>query len=141
MVFLYNQNSMKTNKFTLEAHKPVEGYIWMSDQSKPRVLKGEKLQETETYSSSDNPFIVEAQFVIDNEKSCSIKCVDGVFIVNEYRLCDYENLQKKHYAANKMEGVKGLDFVLNWKEEKDELCNGFPVLQPAELVFTGFTKD
>lgn len=131
---------MKTTEFTLEAQKSIEGYIWMSNTSEPRVFNNESLEQPETYKSSANPFVIEAQLIIGNEISLSIKQVDGIFIINKYQLSDFNNATRKHFAANKMGRVKGLDFVLNWREETDNACMAFPVLMPAEFVFVGFTK-
>lgn len=86
-----------------------------------------------------NPFIIEGQ-LFDGKKSISIKYVDGKYIVKKYVLDELpdKDFTEQSFLAHRMGDVKFLKFRQYWQEQKDELCEGMPVLQPAELVFIGF---
>jgi len=120
-----------------------EGYLWMSDETRPET----KLLHTklEKISDSSNPFIVEGQlYSKQKNKSYSIKYVDGKHIVIEYDLKSVPNnwvFEQKKYISNiKNDENKNskIKIQLYWKPEIDELCENMPVLIPAAYVFTGF---
>ena len=117
------------------------GYLWKSDEIKPLVIKGD-LEEL-SLDSSAIPFIVEGElFNLETKISYSIRFFDGEYHVKEFNTRDLSesNSTRRTYAPNfpKGEDVKGLNYVRIWKPEKDDLCCGFPVLRPAEMVFVGF---
>ncbi|MCF0210471.1 MAG: TIGR04423 family type III CRISPR-associated protein [Bacteroidales bacterium] len=114
------------------------GYIWLSNATKPEILPSEGELDTD---SVEIPFIIEGQMV-DKEKtkSISIKFVDGKTIVKEYNLVDYKEFEEEEFIPNRMDGKEKLLFKRVWRIEKDDLCEGWEVLQPAELVFVGFKE-
>ena len=112
------------------------GYLWYSNEQSPEILPSSGQLDTDDVS---NPFVVEGQLV-DSEKSISIKFVDGKYLVKEYLLADYANITPVEYIPNRMTGVKSVLFKRAWKPVNDDLCEGWEVLQPAELVFVGFKK-
>mgnify|MGYP004451414891 CR=1 FL=1 len=112
------------------------GYLWQSDKKSPEILPSSGQLDTDAVS---NPCVVEGQLV-DSEKSISIKFVDGKYLVKEYLLVDYADVEPVEYIPNRMEGVKGILFKRAWKPVNDDLCEGWEVLQPAELVFVGLKR-
>jgi len=134
-----------------------EGYFWLSDENNPIVFTGEKYLNEECVNHksgnqlinpllSKNPFIIEGQlFDRRNKISFSIKYIDGEYMISKFTLSDSEiqssdSSDKQSYLSKRMDGRK-LCFIQRWKEEKDALCEGFPVLQPEDFVFVGFKKD
>jgi CRISPR type III-associated protein (TIGR04423 family) len=119
-----------------------EGYLWMSNQEKPRVYKDETLNKD--YFKGINPFIIEGElYNACQHKSYSIKFVDGSYYVNEYLIKNDENHSKdiQSYLANRMDHVAALNFLQRWRPEPDPLCEGMYVLRPVEQVFVGFKKQ
>lgn len=122
-----------------------QGYIWMSDADKPEVFFGSKEQKDRGLTDGENPFVVEAQLII-NKLSYSIKYIDGQYYIYQYAINDFydESASKTvgdivaevlSYAPNKMpDSVLGVKFLRVWREEKAE---EFSALVPAELVFLG----
>lgn len=120
-----------------------QGYIWYSNENKPRVFDGKELFELEL-KDGENPFVVEG-FLCDGKKSISIKFVDGRYIVNTYNLNallqDKELYDERELRFADSKNLKEvLLFRYYWHAEKDDLCDGMEVLQPAEVVFMGFTE-
>lgn len=118
-----------------------EGYIWMSNQPAPKVFKNEECERE--LIDGENPFIVEAQ-LCDGTYSISVKFIDGEYLVNKFDISEkpsdkFEYSEQK-YIAN-FDEVAGLQFRQYWREKEDELCNNMKVLQPAEFIFVGFTKN
>ncbi|MCF0185829.1 MAG: TIGR04423 family type III CRISPR-associated protein [Bacteroidaceae bacterium] len=111
-----------------------QGYLWYSNATKPQVIYNEEFELD--IPGTQNPFIVEGQ-LCDGEKSISIKFVDGKYLVKTYTLADYSNITAEEYIPNRMDNVEKLLFKRAWKQEKDELCEGWNVLHPAEFVFVG----
>lgn len=115
-----------------------EGYIWFSDQKEPKVFNNEEFELE--IADDKNPFIIEGQlFDSTNNKSVSIKYVDGEYIVKPYDVQENERDNAQEYLSNRMDDRKLL-FVQRWEEQPDDLCEGMQVLQPAELVFVGFNN-
>ena len=117
-----------------------EGYIWWSNKSTPEVLKNAEYERE--LIDGENPFVVEAQ-LYDGVNSISVKYVDGEYVVNKFDItakpsdnCEYS---EQKYIAN-FDKVLGLQFRQYWRGKEDNQCNNMKVLQPAELVFVGFTK-
>lgn len=131
-----------------------EGYFWLSDENKPIVFTGEKTLNAECIAHkngnklinpllSKNPFLIEGQlYDRENKISFSIKYIDGEYIINKFSLVNEktDNSDYHSYLSKRMGGRK-LVFIQRWKEEEDELCEGFPVLKPIDFVFVGFKKD
>lgn len=117
-----------------------EGYIWESDKRDPELLPSAGTINTDNVG---NPFVIEGQLVdLGKTQSLSIKMVDGKYIVKEYKLSDYDDckVEDYEYIPNRMPGVERLCFKRAWREKKDDMCEGWNVLQPAELVFVGLKK-
>ena len=120
-----------------------QGYLWYSDEKKPTVLNHEDFEIT--LDEKINPFVIEGH-LFDGKQSISIKYVDGKYIVKKYVLdgLPKEDCTEQSFLANRMGDIKVLKFRQYWRErreqreQKDDLCEGMPVLQPAELVFVGF---
>lgn len=132
-----------TKKWRIPAGNLCQGYIWESDKSpvdeKNPVIDGRF--EGKEIDANVAPFVIEANLVIDG-CSYSIKCIDGQFHIcrfdaeDTYNMCDVLSL-----TANGMPGIKALKFKRIWREVEDkDGCLGFPVLQPAEIIFDGFEK-
>jgi len=118
-----------------------DGYVWWSDQPAPEVLKNAEYEHEMV--DGENPFIVEAQ-LCDGINSISVKYIDGKYLVNKFDIsakpsANFEYSEQK-YIAN-FDGVAGLQFRQYWRDKEDEVCNNMKVLQPAEFVFVGFTKN
>jgi CRISPR type III-associated protein (TIGR04423 family) len=135
-------NKMKTIELTennLSAN--YEGYLWWSDQAAPTVLKNGPVKEL---PNGNNPFIVEGQlFDKANNKSYSIRFVDGDYLIHCFDLNELEKLEyiEKKYLPNRFpDSIKKLCFKEFWRPVEDKLCEGMEVLQPAETVFVGFNS-
>jgi CRISPR type III-associated protein (TIGR04423 family) len=123
---------------TIPSRHHYEGYLWWSDETSPRIYKGEIVTE---WPATNNPFIIEGQlFDKANRKSYSIRFVDGDYLIQCFDLNELESLDsiEKEYLPNRIEGVHKLCFKEFWRPEKDDLCEGMEVLKPAEFVFIGF---
>lgn len=116
-----------------------QGYLWYSGSNEPQVLLDEEFEKE--ISNNDNPFIIEGQ-LFDGKNSISIKYVDGEYIVNQYTVQpdDFNNVdvEMREFFANRMKGVKKLQFLQYWRVDSDTNCEDMEVLQPKELVFVGF---
>lgn len=131
----------------MEINKQVkyEGYIWLSDQTQPKVLKDEEL-DIERLKDYINPFVIEGQlWNAADGISISIRCVDGKLIINEHHVIDEDldgssTVTLERYIPHHIKGVKRLRFLRYWKAEEDELCEHFEALRPEKLVFVGFEK-
>lgn len=122
-----------------------QGYVWMSGADKPEVFSGCEEQKDGVLTDGENPFVVEAQLVI-NKQSYSIKYIDGQYYIYRYDIDNFydESANKPvggivadilSYAPNKMpDNVSGLKFLRIWREEK---IDEFSTLVPAEMVFLG----
>ena len=119
-----------------------EGYLWWSDQQKPKIYDGDALDIC--LDETKNPFVVEGQFYDKGTKeSYSIKYVDGQYLINIYKVAD-EDLdnsanETKSYLSNRM-GDYRLRFLRYWERKKDENCMDMPVLTLTKNVFIGFKE-
>ncbi|MBP8090298.1 MAG: TIGR04423 family type III CRISPR-associated protein [Phocaeicola sp.] len=131
-------NQIKINEIDLTAS--YQGYIWLSDASKPIVLDNGKLKDTDKkyFSEGQNPFIIEGQ-LFDGKNSFSIKNVDGKMIVVKYEVDTDEEPQ--NFVPNSRMGLgdRKLKFLQKWEVEPNADCENMDVLVPAGLVFLGFT--
>ena len=134
-------NQIKINEIDLTAS--YQGYIWLSDASKPIVLDNGKLKDTDKkyFSEGQNPFIIEGQ-LFDGKNSFSIKNVDGKMIVIKYDESDLKvdrDSKSYEFVPNSRMGLgdRKLKFLQKWEPNAD--CENMDVLVPAGLVFLGFT--
>lgn len=139
-----------------------EGYVWMSDSTQPTILEDGKVVVPDDVTTASvinekgvleliddaNPFVIEAQLYDRvNRHSIAIKYIDGKYIINEKNVQESDltsaDVQATVFESNRMnrEEKRKLAFLQYWAPEADPLCEGMPVLQPAELVFVGFKKE
>jgi CRISPR type III-associated protein (TIGR04423 family) len=146
-------NQIKINEIDLTAS--YQGYIWLSDASKPIVLNNEKIEKvlvdneeidlTPFFENNINPFIIEGQlFDEKNKRSFSIKNVDGEMIVVEYDESDLKvdrDSKSYEFVPNSRMGLgdRKLKFLQKWEVELNADRENMDVLVPAGLVFLGFT--
>lgn len=136
-----------------------EGYLWKSNEQKPKPFFGENLLKELTLNNEENPFYIEGQlYDRTTNQSVSIKYVDGEYLVNKYIVKKENNSYKfykveknekgeivekpilgevveKSYKGNKM---KDLLFVELWQEEPDSNCCNMEVLRASKVAFVGF---
>lgn len=120
-----------------------QGYLWASDKSEPKVYYNEFISGL-SFNNNDNPFIIEGQLInIDDNISYSIKYVDGEYIFKEYDINQLNKIRTsyidKEYLSNKM-GEHKMGIRHYWEGNKDQYCENYEVLQPAENVFIGLKK-
>ena len=119
-----------------------EGYLWWSDQQEPKVYQDEQIDII--LDETKNPFVVEGQLYDKEEKkSYSIKYVDGLYLINIYKveagdLTNKDN-EPKCFLSIRM-GGRWLKFLRYWEEKKDENCMDMPVLTFTKSVFIGFKE-
>ena len=143
------------NQIKINMDATYQGYIWLSDASKPIVLNNEKIEKvlvdneeidlTPFFENNINPFIIEGQlFDEKNKRSFSIKNVDGEMIVVEYDESDLKvdrDSKSYEFVPNSRMGLgdRKLKFLQKWEVEPNADCENMDVLVPAGLVFLGFT--
>lgn len=122
--------------------KDFQGYIWMSDQSKPEVFDCDK-ERLLVLANNQNPFIIEGQlYDKTHKKSYSLKYVDGEYFVMQYDVTEDDVKNANSYFPNRM--TKKLRFNQRWevmKDKGDKYCENMPVLEPTGLVFVGFGEQ
>lgn len=117
-----------------------EGYLWQSDQSKPRIIE-EGAPLSLTLTDGENPFIVEGLLWNREENtSIQIRYVDGKYFIATYEVKQEELAGSVPYLPHRLPGVKALKFLRQWEEVKDELCENMPTLQLKANIFVGFEK-
>lgn len=119
-----------------------EGYLWWSDQQKPKVYQDELIDIC--LDEAENPFVVEGLLYDErNKESYSIKYVDGQYLINKYKVVDSDftnsDNQIKSYLSNRMDD-HWLKFIRYWEEKEDKNCMGMPVLMLTKNVFIGFDE-
>ena len=121
-----------------------QGYLWFSDEIRPRVFDEDEITSIEP---KENAFIVEGMLWQPSTRtSIYINYHDGEqFVysseVTQDDLSGNGQATKERYVAHRIQGVTFLDFIRYWTLEQDLLCEGFEVLVPGALVFTGFNKN
>ena len=120
-----------------------EGYLWMSNENKPRVFSPAAVI-SRTPLETQNPFVVEG-YLYNKEQgvSISIKSPNGRpcahrFLVNA---ADFqsEDVTPVEYHAHRMDGNRLL-FLRYWAAKPDGACLDMPVLTLDKMVFVGFKK-
>lgn len=116
-----------------------KGYLWKSDEQKPKVYNNESL-DTLLLNNCENPFIIEGQLYDEkSQKSYSIRYIDGEYWAYEYDLNELKMDFTEHLYIASFENAQGkLNFRQYWREKKDNLCEDMMILYPAEFVFVGF---
>ena len=123
----------------IPSHILYEGYLWLSDQSKPIVYKN----ETPDFSLlSSLPFVVEGNlWANDQELSIQIKCIDGIYQIIEFDLSNADEdplLDVVSYVAHDV-GYPFYSVVEAWEEKEDEFSQ-MTVLTPTWTAFRGFSN-
>jgi CRISPR type III-associated protein (TIGR04423 family) len=122
------------------------GWVWMSDSSEPNQVCG-SLDDLETYEFKNGkepvPFIVEARLFAETEKtSIAVKAVDGGYHIG---MIDWTHEGNGETTVQSFLAVpvigKKIRMKTAWIPEPDNLCEGFPVLQPAWSGFIGFEEE
>lgn len=128
--------------------KTYQGYIWMSNEDIPRVFINEPFERVLT--NNEIPFIVEGRlWCPDDNKSLSIVHIDGNYYVDcfdndcsEGKSFSIESYYPHKRLANELSAHgwphSRLAFRRVWNSKKDPLCENFEVLEPGQLIFTGF---
>jgi CRISPR type III-associated protein (TIGR04423 family) len=137
---------MENNNVTSIPKGTYQGYLWYSDAKTPTIIDGE--MEELNLSSVPIPFIVEGYLYDgDNEKSYSIKMVDGRYCAycdtipetNESP-CETEDITYLPNRFGSDSGIEGLKFRRVWEKKQDPLCENMEVLVPTVDLFVGFKK-
>lgn len=126
---------------TIQINK-CEGYLWWSDQQKPKVYQDELIDIC--LDETENPFVVEGLlYDEENKESYSVKYVDGLYLINKYKVdeSDFINIdnEEKSYLSNRMDD-RWLKFIRYWEEKEDGNCMDMPVLTLTKNVFIGFDE-
>lgn len=131
---------MKLNSLTEIPDYDYEGYVWMSDEKEPKVLKNKKFTFNE---DQQNPFIVEGLLWAKKEGVSIHIRHTGRYLINLVELDKVPHIEESEevqYLAHRVIGVKNLKFMQLWEPEKDPLCEGMEVLKMKALVFIGFAS-
>ena len=122
--------------------KSYSGYLWYSDESKPRIFNPDILQSS---MFSTLPFILEGYLFSSEEGGAciNIKNIDGEYHIHQVNLknVDQNQLERFSFLASapfENIGIKKFKAIQYWKAEKDEFCEGMEVLQPSWIAFEGF---
>ncbi len=144
---------MKAEKVTTIEPRRYEGYVWMSNEPKPRVLTTEECP-FELENENEGTFIIEAQLCdTKGQVSYSVKHIGGEHVIMRYEFTDGDfncgSITQKSFVAHRInkdpemapeKAIKTLYFLQCWEPKEDPACLGMPVLHPTHLVFTGFTN-
>jgi len=122
-----------------------EGWLWKSDAREPEIITPDT-EQVFSFDDNKNPFVIEGQlWDAQTRTSYSIRYVDGRHIVKKFDVeesdldCN-EHATKKSFIAHRLGKHQCVNMLQYWKEVPDDLCCGFPMLQPDKLVFVGFGK-
>lgn len=117
------------------------GYIWMSNSDHPKPIESKN-----KIPATTNPYVVEGNlYCEDKEISISIKNTGEGYIIGQIDL-KKANLDKtielkpQTYISHRLHKSKKVNFKQAWIAEKDEMCEGMKVLQPAWRAFEGFDQ-
>lgn len=115
-----------------------EGYMWLSDETTPRILKNAPFDASIV---TESQFIIEALLWSASENiSIQIKHTDKYLIhkIELNKLPENAALVERKYLAHRVEGVKKLIFKQLWQPEIDPLCESMEVLMMKAQIFVGF---
>lgn len=134
-----------------------DGYLWYSDEDRPRIIEEGKYIEREskaletfwgaTFCNSDldeHPFVVEgALYSKEKNISITIRNIDGEYLAHQFDLKEldtehYRNIEHSWFLAK--DQVRKANMLEVWELAKDEhkLCAGIPSYRPVFWVFKGF---
>lgn len=120
-----------------------KGYLWMSDAQKPVVYAQPSAIDASLLAPGLCPFVIEGRLVnSDGTRSVSIANVDGQVLLSAFDIpqgdANSDEYERVVFRAHRLDGVRNLCFYRHWSKTSDEFCQGWDVLTPAELIFTGF---
>lgn len=126
----------------IDFNKSYIGYLWYSDESKPRIFNPEFLEKS---MFTQLPFILEGYlYSADEGGVCiNIKNIEGEYHIHQINLQEVDQNCLERYSflttsAFRDLGIKKFKAIQFWSAEKDEFCEGMEVLQPAWIAFEGF---
>lgn len=129
----------KINIDDIDFNLDYEGYIWYSNDRKPKVNPKITKEDFKIL-----PFIIEGNlYCKDKNISISIKNYDGKYHVYQVELNNFSKDQftEQQYLSHGLNGVSKLKMLHYWKEsEPDELLAGMKTLLPSWQAFAGFIK-
>ena len=135
-------NNINDIDFTLT----YEGYLWMSDENRPRVFGPESKVDYHLFDTR-NPFVVEGYlFNKQTGISISIKYIDGQYHIYRNIIQDTDlnskDVDTVYYLTQRMKtsGKEWAKFLRYWKEKADSSCLDMNVLEVEKEVFIGFIK-
>ncbi|MCR9290709.1 MAG: TIGR04423 family type III CRISPR-associated protein [Bacteroidetes bacterium] len=117
-----------------------EGYLWYSDDKKPRILNGASVSESDL---EDLPFVVEGLLYAENEQvSIRITNIDGVYHIAKMTLSNIsKETQRFALDKSKFPNETALRIYQHYEAKADPgLGDDWQVLQPAWFAFLGFQK-
>jgi len=122
-----------------------EGYYWLSDSPKPKVFDRETvdLSSFETEGNPSNPFVIESNlFCSESKISISVRHIDGAYMIFriDWATGDECEVSEENYLGHSSFKDKTLSFRQAWLPVKDSYCEGFKVLTPSAIGFTGFSR-
>lgn len=133
-------NNIKNIDFSLS----YEGYLWMSNETHPRVFDLESKVDAHLFDTK-NPFVVEGYlFNKQTGISISIKYIDGrYYIYNNVVVAsdlNSKDIDFVYYLTQRMNTTdkQWAVFLRYWKEKADSSCLGMNVLEVEKEVFIGF---
>ncbi len=116
-----------------------EGYYWLSNQDKPQLVMGSIPKDI----FKNLPFVIEANFLGENNSSINIKNIDGkykVHIANLENITD-KNVTSQQFLSHHLGTIKEIKIVQFWEEgQPDEMLAGLKTLIPSWTAFAGFVK-
>jgi len=116
-----------------------EGYYWLSNQDEPQLVSGPIPKDI----FKNLPFVIEANFLGENNSSINIKNIDGKYMVHVVNLKNLEdnNLTRQQFLSHHLVGVKMIKLVQYWEQgQPDEMLAGLTTLTPSWTAFAGFVK-
>lgn len=118
------------------------GYIWMSDEEVPKVLKDPT--EFDFSEIGINPFVQEALLYCEDEEVSVMVRHTGEYHISEFELRnfpdEYELVEKQYYPHRLGFNDKKLCFKQLWVPENDPNCEEMEVLTLKAHIFTGFKE-
>ncbi|SEP60605.1 TIGR04423 family type III CRISPR-associated protein [Neolewinella agarilytica] len=123
----------------IPAGNQYEGYVWMSDEQKPKVYhQGDAF--TEDFSPDATPFVVEGWLYDQaNDTSYAIRYLDGKYIRVKYDLSAAEQ-DAITYQAHDLQPETHFRVKEYWAPKPDPNCAGMDVLRHAWTAFAGFAN-
>lgn len=120
------------------------GYYWLSDSIKPRVISDNvsTLFEYEKENAPSNPFIVEAAlYYPEADTTVMIRHGENGYLMDmiQWQLGEEGEVTERSFLANqRFSNVQYLRIRTAWINVPDSLCQNINVLEPGWSGFVGF---